>query len=102
MGTQRKEQAVTETETKTFNVYTGDGNDGTSFDHEIEADSLDAAVAKYMEGVFPDKRDLFQEESDDENRTTLVVYEDDDGSVAYNGGAFFIAEIVDADYDPRR
>jgi hypothetical protein len=85
---------------KSFNVYTGDGNFGTSFDHEIEAADLDGAVAVYMEGVKPENRDLFDEEGDD-TCALLTVYEMPDGSRAYNGGAFFCAEIRPADNDPR-
>jgi len=83
-----------------FNVYTGDGNDGTSFDHEIEAVSLDMAVEIYLAGVSPSKRDLFEEDGD-EDVAYLTVYEDEDGARAYNGGAFFIAEIWHAERDPR-
>lgn len=83
-----------------FLVYTGDGNDGTSFDHEIEADSLDAAVAEYMEGVAEDKRHLFDEDGD-EDVAILTVLEEEDGAVAYNGGAYFIAEIYNAETCPR-
>jgi hypothetical protein len=83
-----------------YNVYTGDGNDGCSFDHEIEADDLDGAVADYMKGVAPENRDLFNEEGDDEV-ALLTVYEGPEGEVAYNGGAYFCAEIHPADKDPR-
>jgi hypothetical protein len=31
----------------------------------------------------------------------LTVFENEDGATAYNGGAFFIAEIVDAEHDMR-
>lgn len=86
---------------KTFRVYTGDGNDGTSFDHEIEAETLDEARDQYMAGVPEDQRHLFSEDDGDEHMAVLTVYEDEDGATAYNGGAFFIAEIVDAEHDLR-
>ena len=87
---------------QTFNVYTGDGNFGTSFDHKIEAEDLDGAVKKYMEGVTPLNRDLFQEDDSSEDCASLTVYELEDGSRAYNGGAYFIVEIRPADNDPRQ
>jgi hypothetical protein len=86
---------------KTFMVYTGNGNDGCSFDHEIEAENMDAAVAKYMEGVAPEKRGLFDTTDGDEDQAVLTVLEDEDGSTAYGGGAFFIVEIYDAETCPR-
>jgi hypothetical protein len=86
---------------KTFRVYTGDGNDGTSFDHEIEAPDLDAAVEIYMAGVPEDQKDLFDDDEADEHMAVLTVFENEDGATAYNGGAFFIAEIVDAEHDMR-
>ena len=76
----------------TFYVYTGDGNDGTSLDFEIEAADLDEAVQAYMAGVKPENRDLFEEDGDDEV-AYLTVYESREGERAYNGGAFFCAEI---------
>jgi len=84
----------------TFNVYTGDGNDGTSFDHEIEADDLDGAVAIYMEGVKPEYRELIEEDGD-EDVAMLMALEGPDGESAYNGGAYFCAEIYPAEKDPR-
>ena len=42
----------------TFYVYTGDGNDGTSFDHEIEATDLNGAVKVYMRGVSATSREI--------------------------------------------
>lgn len=86
---------------KTFNVYTGDGNDGTSYDHQIEAKSLDEAVKIYMDGVKPELRDLFQEDDSEEHVAYLTVYEGPNGERAYNGGAYFCAEIWDAEHDPR-
>jgi hypothetical protein len=84
-----------------FNVYTGDGNDGTSFDHEIEADDIEGAVKVYMEGVAEKNRDLFNDDDGDEDTAILCVYEGPDGERAYNGGAYFVAEIRKADTDPR-
>lgn len=84
-----------------FNVYTGDGNDGTSYDHDIEAEDLDGAVAEYMKGVAPENRDLFDTTDGDEHVAYLTVYETEDGETAYNGGAYFCAEIWDAEHDPR-
>ena len=84
----------------TFNVYTGDGNDGTSFDHEIEAADLDAAVSVYMEGVPEENRDLF-ERWDEHDATILEVLEGRNGERAYNGGALFVAEIRPVANDPR-
>ena len=85
---------------KRFNVYTGDGNDGNSFDHYIEAEDLDGAVKVYMEGVEPENRDLFDEDGD-EDVAYLTIYELEDGSRAYNGGAYFCAEIRPHEGDPR-
>jgi hypothetical protein len=86
---------------KKFLVYTGDGNDGTSFDHEIEAETLDEAVEAYKEDIPEDQRHLFSEDEGDETYAVLTVLEDEDGATAYNGGAFFIAEIYDAETCPR-
>jgi hypothetical protein len=86
---------------KTFNVYTGDGNFGCSFDHEIEADDIEAAVKIYMEGVKPEHRDLFNDDDGDEDCALLTIYEMPDGARAYNGGAYFCAEIRNAENDPR-
>lgn len=84
-----------------FNVYTGDGNFGCSYDHQIEAEDIDKAVEKYYEGVSPDVRDLFNDDDGDEDTAILCVYEGPDGERAYNGGAYFVAEIRKADSDPR-
>ena len=83
-----------------FNVYTGDGNFGTSFDHSIEAPDLDGAVKVYMGGVKADIRPLFEEDGE-EDCALLTVYELEDGSRAYNGGAYFCCEIRPAEKDPR-
>jgi len=89
---------------KEFNVYTGDGNFGTSFDHSIEAEDMNGAIAVYMEGVTPENRELFEEDGE-EDCALLTVYsgEDEEGNElrAYNGGAYFCAEIRPADNDPR-
>ena len=86
---------------KVFNVYTGDGNFGISFDHEIEAEDMDGAVKAYMAGVTSENRDLFEEDDAGEDCATLTVYELEDGSRAHNGGAYFCAEIRLAATDPR-
>jgi len=84
-----------------FNVYTGDGNFGCSFDHEIEAENIEAAVKVYMEGVKPEHRDLFNDDDGDEDTALLTVYEGPKGERAYNDGAYFCAEIRNAANDPR-
>jgi hypothetical protein len=84
-----------------FNVYTGDGNFGCSFDHEIEAEDIEAAVAEFYEGVKPEFRDLFNDDDGDENTALLTIYEGPNGEQAYNGGAFFCVEIRRAENDPR-
>lgn len=88
---------------KTFNVYTGDGNFGTFRDHEIEAEDLDGAVKIYMDGVDPNYRDDFVEDGEEHVAyLTLYEVEGEEGPVrAFNGGAFFVAEIWDAEHDPR-
>lgn len=83
----------------TFNVYTGDGNDGTSFSHSIEAYNLDLAVEAYKEGVSSDVLPHMDEDGD-EDYAVLTVYEWQ-GATAYNDGAYFIAEIWPANKDPR-
>lgn len=92
---------------KTFNVYTGDGNDGLSFSHEIEASDLDSAVEDWKAGIDdPEARDMIEDdyldEDGDENHASLTIYETPAGERAYNGGAYFCAEIWDAENDPRR
>ena len=84
----------------TFNVYTGDGNDGTSFDHEIDAPDLDSAVKVYMDGVDPKMRGLFDEDGDD-TYAALTVYEGPNGERAINDSAYFCAEIYPSESDPR-
>lgn len=86
--------------TRTYRVYTGDGNFGVGFDHEIEAIDLDDAERIYMEGVADHVKDLFDIEHE-EYFTCLTVYDGPNGERAYNDGAFFCAEIWDADHDPR-
>jgi len=83
-----------------FNVYTGDGNFGTSLDHTIKADLFDDAVAEYMDGVDPKHRDLFYRE-DEEHVTYLTVLDGPNGERAGNGAAYFICEIRAAGEDPR-
>jgi hypothetical protein len=84
-----------------FNVYTGDGNFGTSFDHEIEADDLDGAVAIFMAGVKPEHRELFGEPEGEENEALLMALEGPEGESAGNGAAFYCAEIYPTEHDPR-
>ena len=84
---------------RSFNVYTGDGNFGTSRDHEIEARDLDHAVEIYKQGCAPEVAEAFDEDGD-ENYASLTIYEYL-GARAYNGGAYFVAEIWDAEHDPR-
>lgn len=90
----------TEQEPKVFNVYTGDGNFGTSFDRQIEATDLDDAIRIYLEPVAPAVRELFEIDGD-EDFVDLTIYEMD-GRRAYNGGAYFCATIHGATTDPRR
>ena len=87
---------------ETLKAYTGDGNNGTSFSHDIEANDIDAAVEAYMQGVDPAKRDLFDWSDNGDGESAVgMVYEDADGSTAGNGGAFFVVEIYPAYACPR-
>jgi len=61
---------------------------------------MDGAVAVYMEGVKPENRDRVQEEGE-EDCALLTIYEMPDGARAYNGGAYFCAEIRPDENDPR-
>lgn len=84
-----------------YNVYTGDGNHGTSLDRQIEAEDLDGAIADYMSRVSPKFRELFQESCSEEDWVSLIVLESPEGWSAGNGGAYFCCEICLADTDPR-